>query len=285
MKTILALAVMGSVALLAGCNYQQAGPAQMVTTNQSRNVAGETVLSVDVRIDIGSLEISSAPGPSLYDLSIEYDKSAYQPDVSYQPGSEGQLLFKLEGRHEGGIRERHNNRVRLNFGETVPVSLKVDTGVGDARLALSRLKITKLELEAGVGGARVSAYEPNSSICSDVRIRNGVGSLDAVGLGNLNFNRLEFEGGVGGANLDFSGQWKRDAEIRLAVGVGGVSVRMPREVGVRVVAERHFLSGLQLDGFERTGGEDYYSEKYNEKKVRVTIVVKTGIGGFRISWL
>jgi hypothetical protein len=51
------------------------------------------------------------------------------------------------------------------------------------------------------------------------------------------------------------------------------------------MAERHFLSGLQLDGFEHEGGEDYYSEKYSEKKVRVTIVVKTGIGGFRISWI
>jgi hypothetical protein len=148
------------------------------------------------------------------------------------------------------------------------------------------LHLSQLDLQSGVSDARISAYDPNPSICDEIRLRSGVGSLDAVGLGNLNFRRFDFEGGVGGATLDFAGQLKQDADVEVKVGVGGVNVRMPRDMGVRVTAERHFLSGLQLDGFHRQGNEgDYYSENYNRAKVRIYMAVKTGVGSFRITWI
>jgi len=146
--------------------------------------------------------------------------------------------------------------------------------------------VSRLDVEGGVGGARISSYDPNPVVCDEVRLRSGVGSLEAVGLGNLNFRTLDFESGVGGANLDLSGAWKQNAEVRVQVGVGGVNLRIPRDIGVRVTAEKHFLSGLQLDNFHRDGsGDEYYSENYDKSKIRVTVVVKTGIGGFRITWI
>jgi len=160
----------------------------------------------------------------------------------------------------------------------------VNTGVGDARLSLSGLQISRLDFESGVGGSRLSSYEPNVVPCDFIRIKNGVGSMDAVGLGNLNFRELEFEGGVGGADLDFTGAWKRDADVRIQVGVGAVTLRMPRELGVRVEAEKHFLSGLHLDGFNKRDAY-YYSESYDRAKIRVSVRVATGVGGFRINWL
>ena len=108
--------------------------------------------------------------------------------------------------------------------------------------------------------------------------------MEAVGLGNLNFRELEFEGGVGGADLDFTGQWKQDAQVRIQVGVGGVSVRMPRDLGVEVDAEKNFLSGIHLDGFVKRNYH-YYSENYDTAKVRVFMRVTTGVGGFRINWV
>ncbi|MBZ5494837.1 MAG: toast rack family protein [Acidobacteriia bacterium] len=286
MRDILWKASIAAAVLCSGCNLEQRVPVEMATMNQSRPIGSESSLQADVRLDIGSLEISGQSASRLYSATLEYDKSSYLPEINYEPGTEGRLTFKLESNHLGGIRtERQNNRLILSLTDALPVSLQVNTGVGDARLALSRLRLSRLDLEAGVGGARLSAYDPNPTVCDQIRLRNGVGSLDAVGLGNLNFRRFEFEGGVGGANLDFSGLWKQDAEVRVQVGVGGVDVKMPRDVGVRVSAEKHFLSGLRLDGFHRESGADYYSENYNEKKIHVSVVVTTGIGGFRITWI
>lgn len=278
-----------TVALMScACDIEPRVAAEMVSMNQSQPLGKEKALSADVRLDIGSLEVAGEKDATLYSLDLEYDKASYQPEVRYRPptgSDEGKFNFRLESTHKIGLRSEHQrNRLRLNFSRTIPLDLNVNTGVGDARLSLSGLRVSHLSIESGVGGSRLSAYEPNPVPCEEVRIKNGVGSFDAVGLGNLDFRNLEFEGGVGGATLDLTGAWKRDADIRVQVGVGGVTLRMPREIGVKVEAEKHFLSGLHLDGFF-TRDSYHYSENYDRAKIRVSVRVATGVGGFRITWV
>jgi hypothetical protein len=286
MKSILWKTSMAAAIFLAGCNVDQRIAVEMAQMEQSRPLGSETSLQADVGMDVGALEIQGDTASNLYVLNLEYDKASYQPEISYDPATES-LRFRLDSTHKGGIRtERRANRLQLNLTESLPIKLKVNTGVGDARLSLSRLRVNRLDVEGGVGGSKISSYEPSPVACDEIRLRSGVGSLDAVGLGNLNFRRLEFEGGVGSANLDLSGAWKQDAEIRVQVGVGSVNLRVPRDIGVKLTAEKHFLSGLQLDNFHREGStDDYYSENYTKAKIRVTVEVKTGIGAFRITWI
>jgi len=287
MKIRLLIGGILALVFLGGCALEQMAPAEMVTTSQSQPLSNETGLAAEVRFDIGTLEVAADRSSNLYSLDLEYDKSNYKPDVQYQKAAadEGRLVVKLEGTSHFGVSpEKRTNRLRLNLTDSLPLRLNIKTGVGDARLSLSNLRLKDLELEAGVGGARISTYEPNPEICERVRLRSGVGSLDAVGLGNLNFRELDFEGGVGGANLDLTGEWKQDARLTIEIGVGGVTIRMPRDIGVRVDAEKHFLSGFHLEGFEKQES-GYYSENYNKAKIRVSVRVQTGIGGFKITWI
>jgi len=287
MNKSLALCVIILLSVPAACDFQEVMPADMVSTSYSEPGGSVDRLTADVRFDIGSLEIGADHASQLYSLDLDYDKANYQPKVEFDAagGREGRLSVQLEGKKKFGMRhERRTNRMRLNLSDSVPLVLDVRAGVGEARLSLSGLQLKRLDLESGVGGTRMSIYEPNPENCERVRLRNGVGSFEAVGLGNLNFQELDFEGGVGGADLDLTGEWKQDASMRVEVGVGGVTLRMPRDIGVRVEAEKHLLSGFHLDGFVKRDSE-YYSENYDQVKIRVSIRVQTGIGGFRISWI
>jgi hypothetical protein len=275
--------------MLGGCGFDQRVPIEMVQLSRTRTRVNEKSLESTIRFDIGSLEIiGERTAVSLYSLYLEYDKTSYTPDIQYRTargGEEGRLSFSLQSTHTIGLRrERQNNRLRAALTDSIPVSLRVTTGVGDARLSLSGMKLERLDFESGVGGAKLSAYEPNGVPCEYVRLKNGVGAIEAVGLGHLNFRELEFEGGVGGADLDFTGEWKQNADVYIQVGMGGVNMRMPREIGVRVEAEKHFLSGLQLEDFNQRGSF-YYSENYDKAAVRVSVKVATGIGGFKITWV
>lgn len=273
--------------LLSGCVPIDMSPPEMVSVSKSQPLEGEKSLDAEVRSDVGTLELSGDEGSNLYSLDLDYDSKHYQHDVRYAKesgGEHGRLSLRLESLHEKGIGgDGRVNRLRLALSDSLPIDLSVGTGVGEARLALSGIHLARLDLESGVGETRISAFEPNAIRCEQIHIRNGVGSLETTGLGNLNFKELDFEGGVGAANLDFTGQWREDAKVQVEVGVGGVSVRMPREVGVRVEATRHFLSGLHLDGFTQRDNA-YYSSNYDNASIRVFVRVVTGVGGFRISW-
>jgi hypothetical protein len=286
MKAALLIAIAALVLGCSACFVDDRGlPAEMMSMSRSQPAGAEKSLDATVRFDIGSIEIAADKAGSVYTLDLDYDKSGYEPEVRYEAGERGQLAFNLRGTHQSGIRtDAHQNRARLNFSQGLPLALRINSGVGETRLALTGMQVSSLNLEAGVGEARLSMYEPNAVVCDTIRVKNGVGHMSAVGLGNLNFHDLEFEGGVGGASLDFSGNWKQDANVRIQVGVGGVKVLLPRDIGVRVDAEKNFLSGIHLEDFTKRDSV-HYSDNYDKARIRVSFRVATGIGGFRVSWL
>ncbi|MBM4364126.1 MAG: hypothetical protein FJ104_15710, partial [Deltaproteobacteria bacterium] len=235
----------------AGCRVDRSQRRQpdMAEFSQRAPVRSETGLEATLQLGVGALELSAGRGPDLYALELVYDKARYSPEIRYREGSVGRLSIALAGKDRQRRLHDPRNRIRLGLTETLPLRLAVKNGVGEARLSLSGLRIENLDVESGVGSTQVSAYEPNPVGCQEVRLRTGVGGLKTTGLANLNFRELAFDGGVGGAELDFTGDFRRDAEIRIRVGIGGVVVRVPRGIGVVVDAEKHFLSGFQLDGF------------------------------------
>jgi hypothetical protein len=275
--------------LCAGCSFGERVPVEMITTSQNQPLQKEKALDSTVNIDIGSLEVTGQKLPgSLYSYDLEYDKAGFVPDVRYNTaldGTEGRFMFRLESSHTTQIHtQRFGNKLRLALNDSIPLKMRVSAGVGDTRLSLSGLKISSLDFTAGVGEAKMSAYEPNLILCEHISLKNGVGRLEATGLGNLNFRELDFEGGVGGATLDFTGEWKQNADVRIHIGVGGVNVQIPRDIGVKVESAKNFLSGLHLEGFKKQDSF-YYSENYDKAAKRVSIYVTTGIGGLRVAWI
>lgn len=272
----------------AGCGVENPLPSEMIAINQSQLLNSEKKLKADITLNIGSIEVSGSDDPQpLYSLDLDYDKANSRPDINYTSnagGEEGHLSFVLADSAKTGVRDGNQDaKLRINFSNLVPLELKVKTGVGESRLNMSGSQLTSLDFQSGVGSTKLSSYEPNRVTCEYIHIKNGVGEMDAVGLGNLNFRNLEFDGGVGEAKIDFTGEWKQNADIKIQVGVGAVTLKMPRSIGVRVEAPKSFLSGLHLDRFNKVDSY-YYSDNYDTAQIRVTIRVATGIGECRISW-
>ncbi|MBP1608546.1 MAG: hypothetical protein H6Q04_781 [Acidobacteria bacterium] len=273
----------------AGCQIETLQAPEMAVISQLQPLNKEKTLNADINVNIGSVEVSGSEDPaSLYSLDLDYDKANSQPDINYSSaagGEEGRLSFALRDSAKTGARTaRQDTKLRINFSNLIPLDMKLITGVGESRLNLSGGRLARLDFTSGVGSTKISSYDPNQVACEHLHIKNGVGELDAVGLGNLNFSSLEYQGGVGAANLDFTGEWKQDADIKIEVGVGAVRLKMPRNIGVRVEAPKSFLSGLHLDGFDKVDNL-YYSDNYDAAKIRIFIRIATGIGECRISWV
>ncbi len=273
----------------AGCEIPDRVPTEMVTTSQTQSPNKEKSLDASVRLDVGTLEITSDKQPgSVYSYDLLYDKTSFAPEVQYSSargGAEGRLYLSLQNARQTIIHPQGNdNKLHIAFTESIPLNLKVNAGIGESHLSLTGLKISRIVLESGVGEAKLTAYEPNAIPCDYIKLKSGVGRFEAVGLANLNFRDLDFEGGVGGATLDFTGELKHNADIRVQVGLGEVNVRIPREIGVKVESAKNFLSGLFLEGFTRQDPY-HYSNNYSRASMRVTFHVTTGIGQFRITWL
>jgi hypothetical protein len=115
----------------------------------------------------------------------------------------------------------------------------------------------------------------NDRSATDLRVHMGAGQA-VLKLSGTALTRLEVDLGAGEINLDLTGPWDKDLEATVRGGVGEATVRLPRQVGVRVHASGG-IGGINASGLTRSGHE-YVNEMYGKSPVTVRVHVTGGIG-------
>ncbi len=280
---MLVLALLSSSCVVAWDNWSQE-PNFVQYESREPLQAGDKVFDAHIELNVGKLEVEAGETGSLYDLEVHYDSNGFEPELDFQrQGETARLDFKLRGRNRG-TRRIEKTRLTLRPNPQTRLRLRAETGVTESEIDFTGLPLESLRLEAGVGGTRLAMLAPNTASCEEIRISNGVGALEATGLGNFGFRKLVFEGGVGGAELDFSGAWEREAEVRIGVGVGGVHLRFPRDLGIELETVQSIFSSIDLRDFEKRGGR-YRSRNFEEAAKTVRVSIAGGIGSVEIDWM
>ena len=95
-------------------------------------------------------------------------------------------------------------------------------------------------------------------------------------LGGLALSRLELNMGAGETTVDLTGNWKKDLSAQIHGGVGRATIRLPRDVGVHVVA-RGGIGAINASGFQKQG-DAYVNDAYGKSPVTLQIEVEGGVG-------
>jgi hypothetical protein len=110
-----------------------------------------------------------------------------------------------------------NSHWNIGLTPTVPLVLKVSTGVGESTLNLEGLKVTDLSLNVGVG--RATIHLPASGIVK-ASINGGVGQLGITVPRGMEA-RIVVSSGIGAVRV--LGDFKRDGDIYTSSGYAGAS--------------------------------------------------------------
>ncbi len=115
----------------------------------------------------------------------------------------------------------------------------------------------------------------NNDVPMNLSLDMGAGTSD-LQLAGLSLTGLDIMLGAGKSTVDLSGGWRRDLDVTINTGAANITVRLPRDVGVRVEAVagvgRIEASGLKQDG------NAYTNEAYGTSEVTLRINILTGIG-------
>ena len=131
-----------------------------------------------------------------------------------------------------------------------------DLGAGTADLKLSSLSLSRLDIDAGAGDVTV----------------------DLAGAPSL--TRLNIDIGAGEVTVDLSGDWQVDLDAEIKGGAGRATVRLPRDVGVRVEVEGG-LAKINASGLKKDG-DAYVNDAYGKSEVTLHIDVKAGLGAINL---
>jgi hypothetical protein len=255
------------------------------TTTIMRQVTDEESLDVEVGYGAGRLEIGPAEGRLLYQASVRYDARGFEPVAEY---IDGRLRLGVDGNdnlhlpedddhHDGG-------RMTLRLGRGVPLDLDFEFGAAMAEIELGGLTVRRLEISTGASETRVDFSEPNPISMETLSFDVGAAQFTARGLGNANAREIQLNGGVAEMELDFSGRWRGNTHLEVDFGLGSLTLRIPRDVGVRVNKET-LLASFEAPRMSRRGDSDvYYSDNWDESSRRLTVDLNAAFGDITIDW-
>ncbi len=246
-----------------------------------RRAAGEGALQVDLEYGAGTLKVSPGEGDLLYKAGMRYNADSFRPVTEY---SDGRLRIGLDGKHGGvNIKNHESGHLDLNLGRSVPLDLNLRFGAVEATLELGGLRVRTAHISTGASETKLTFSEPNAVDMDRLELEIGAADFEARGLGNARVRNLDVRGGVADVTLDFSGAWQEDMSAEIQMGLGSITLRIPRSVGVHV-KKKGFLASFDDEGFTKRGGE-YFSENWSDAKQHLNLDVDSAFGSIDVVWI
>ncbi len=249
----------------------------------------EKELRATIDVSFGSVYLERGSSSKIAVIDYEddsEDKDRFQ--VSYDVrGDEGVLKVRLKkNTHmwgDDGSDEDHTRKLTVRLSGQIPISLEFVLGAGKGDIDLSGLLLQDLKISTGASSVDLRCDKPNAIAADNVGIESGVSKFTATSLCNTNFKKLKFSGGVGSYRLDFGGDLHHDASANIEVGLGSLTVSVPKQIAARLLYDASFFSSFNLDDdFSKTRSGVYETDDFRDSNNKLTIQIESGLGSVRV---
>jgi len=250
----------------------------------------ERKLQVVMEVSFGTVTIERGTDDNIAILDYdETDDARNKLQISYDvSGGCGYLRIKSkESTHFWGDDNSGNNgnkhHLYIKLTEALPIDFDLSLGAGRSDIDLTDLQVNELKISTGASSVAMRCDKPNRRTLEDVTIESGVSKFSASNLCNLNFRNLKFSGGIGSYKIDFGGTLAQSARVKVEVGLGAITINVPKYIPSKIFYEDNWLSSIHVDDdFEKTHSGEYETEDFKNATARLTFDVEAGLGSVKI---
>jgi hypothetical protein len=258
---------------------------QMRNYEYARPQAGERRLHAVIEFAAGRLDLRPAAPGRLYGLTLSYDADRFRPIGRYDAEA-GQVSLGVEGIGGGGIRVDRRKALPqdalIELPAGVELTLDASIGAAESNLELGGLRLSALDLRTGASRTTINFASRTTGDCRTASVTSGAGELTVNSAGNSGCRSWRLDGGVGAVYFDLGGAWPADARVTLNMALGGVTLAVPKDLGLRVRVSG-FLSGFDAKGFSKDG-KTHTSNNYSSAARKLDVEVSSAMGGVTVVW-
>jgi hypothetical protein len=269
--------------LLSACSFtislpvaQKAGPTVVDQINVPLPSNTTQAVNLNLKFGAGILKLNSGAS-ALVSGTATYNVADFKPTVTVTASS---VSIEQGNWRLTGIPDISNikNEWDLALG-SAPIALTIDAGAYHAEYELGGLALTSLSISDGAADTKLNFASPNLAEMSLLSYSTGASNVSLTGLGNANFANIKFDSGAGNYTLDFSGQFKRDANVHIGTGVSNLTLVIPSGIPVQVTVDGALSNVTYDSGW--TKNSNIYSQTGSGPKL--TIVVEIGAGNLTLT--
>ncbi|MFH1502774.1 MAG: toast rack family protein [Candidatus Eisenbacteria bacterium] len=207
----------------------------LVTESRAVELGEAETVEVFLDTSIGDFEVRGGAS-GLMEADFTYNIAEWKPTVEYkESGTRGVLTIRQPDLNSKNVPNGAKNRWDVRLAAGVPMSIYLDSAVGDVRMDLEGISIERLDVDQGVGSIEIDLGS-DVERDADLNVDGGIGEIVLTlpeGVG------VEVDADMGLGSFTAPGLTKRngryvspeygDAEvnirIRVDAGIGSVTVR------------------------------------------------------------
>jgi len=249
----------------------------------SRQLRDNAPQRIKVSYDAGRVDIRPTDAALLYGMHLRYDELRASPMHRYDAEQHSTVLG-VESRgnaiRTSSSRHEESGELRVLLPRSIPLDLDMEFGGAQATLELGGLALQSARLEFGAAEATLAFSTPNRTHMRELDIGVGAAEFNATHLANANADLIRVRGGVGSVDLDFGGTWTRDLEVSPRLAIGGLTLRVPDDVGLRLDVRRVAASFDHEGLVKRDDG--WYSRNWDTAAHKLRVRAETVIGQIEV---
>jgi hypothetical protein len=249
----------------------------------SRQLRDSAPQRIKVVYDAGHVDVRPTDAALLYGMHLRYDELRASPVHRYDAEQHSTVLG-LESRgnaiRTSSSRHEESGELRVLLPRTIPLDLDMEFGGAQATLELGGLSLQSARLEFGAAEATLAFSTPNRTHLRELDIGVGAAEFNATHLANANADLIRIRGGVGSVDLDFGGTWTRDLEVSTRLAIGGLTLRVPDDVGLHLDVRR-IAASFDHEGLVKRD-DGWYSRNWDTAAHKLRVRAETVIGQIEV---
>ncbi|HEX7981103.1 MAG TPA: LiaF domain-containing protein [Gemmatimonadaceae bacterium] len=249
----------------------------------SRQLRDTAPQRIKVQYDAGRVDVRPTDASLLFGMHLRYDEDRASP-VHRHDAEQRSTVLGLESRGNAfpasSSRHEDSGELRVVLPRTIPLDLDMEFGGTQAALELGGLALQSARIEFGATEGTLAFSTPNRTHMRELEVGIGAAEFNALHLANANADLIRVRGGVGSVDLDFSGTWTRDLEVSTRLAIGGLTLRVPDDVGLRLDVRRVAASFDHEGLVKRDDG--WYSANWDTAPHKLHVRAETVIGQIEV---
>lgn len=212
---------------------------------------------VFLTLEFGAGNLNIRPGAQ--QLLIDGVATYNVPDLSPEIEQEIRRIKIRTGRLEvEGIPEFDENIINnwdLKIA-TFPMNLEINAGAYNGDFDFGGMAISNLKIRDGASDVNLTFNLPNLLVMDSFDYSTGASQVKLTKLSNANFTNMMLKSGAGNYYLDFSGELKQEARVKITSGISRIQIVVPEYMTAKVIYSGK-LTNISYSGNWIKDGSNY----------------------------
>jgi len=245
----------------------------------SRQLHDTAPQRIKIQYDAGRVDVRPTDAALLFGMHLRYDELRASP-VHRHDAEQHSTVLGLESHGNAfpasSSRHEDSGELRVVLPSAIPLDLDMEFGGTQAALELGGLTLQSARIDCGATEGTLTFSTPNRTHMRELEVNVGAAEFTARELANANADLIRVRGGVGTVDLDFGGTWRRDLEVSTRLAIGGLTLRVPDDVGLRLEVKR-VAAGFDHEGLVKRD-DGWYSTNWDTAPHKLHVRAETVIG-------